>query len=398
MCCWGRAGSTVVRSPYDRRVRFHTPPPAVDVTQVVPGIAAYARTATRLHPRPGAVSARMSHVGGPLLWPAGEPWPTCTAPCEVTWTEPMPAAAIELLHGIREFTQAETSPAAVEEVRALGSGAMAVRAASLQARRASAWSKAGEIARAGRDVGLEMDLARETITLTDIGSHEVPNPLLPVCQLRAADVPDLWCPPGADMLQVLWCPCQHDYEGMVWAPMIELRWRCETDDLGEVTAPVSRVDHDNYQPTCCQINPEQVTEYPDTDDLPPDLADVINATLTDHTDTTYARFYPRSLSVAPGWKAGGWPAWNRGKDPRGCRTCGRPVTLLLTIASKEFEGGTGPRWRVIEDRPADGSDPGHAPIGDPTREPTGIVVGRWESLRIFVCTQCPTNPHHWDSQ
>jgi hypothetical protein len=43
----------------------------------IPGLAALARTATRLHPRPGAPTARDSHFGGPLLWPAGEPWPHC---------------------------------------------------------------------------------------------------------------------------------------------------------------------------------------------------------------------------------------------------------------------------------------------------------------------------------
>ncbi|MQY07218.1 hypothetical protein ACRB68_53180 [Actinomadura sp. RB68] len=46
----------------------------------VPGLGAYARTAVRLHPRPGNPGARDSHIGGPLLWPAGEPWPHCAEP------------------------------------------------------------------------------------------------------------------------------------------------------------------------------------------------------------------------------------------------------------------------------------------------------------------------------
>jgi hypothetical protein len=54
-----------------------TPPPAVDITQVLPGIAAFARTTVRLHPRTGNPSAVDSHFGGPLLWPADEPWPEC---------------------------------------------------------------------------------------------------------------------------------------------------------------------------------------------------------------------------------------------------------------------------------------------------------------------------------
>ncbi|WP_326565718.1 hypothetical protein VSH64_28075 [Amycolatopsis rhabdoformis] len=44
-------------------------------------LAPYARTTVRLHPAAGEPTARESHVGGPLLWPAGESWPTCP----VTW-------------------------------------------------------------------------------------------------------------------------------------------------------------------------------------------------------------------------------------------------------------------------------------------------------------------------
>nr|WP_203723015.1 hypothetical protein [Streptomyces coelicoflavus] len=43
-------------------------------------MAPLARTATRLHPRPGAPSPQDSSVGGPLLWPADEPWPHCDGP------------------------------------------------------------------------------------------------------------------------------------------------------------------------------------------------------------------------------------------------------------------------------------------------------------------------------
>jgi hypothetical protein len=39
------------------------------------------RTAIRLHPAPGEPRPDESHIGGPLLWPAGEPWPECP----VTW-------------------------------------------------------------------------------------------------------------------------------------------------------------------------------------------------------------------------------------------------------------------------------------------------------------------------
>ncbi|GAA2999066.1 DUF1963 domain-containing protein [Actinokineospora diospyrosa] len=49
-------------------------------TPSVPGIEAHARTATRLHPLAGTPTSADSHVGGPMRWPADEPWPYCADP------------------------------------------------------------------------------------------------------------------------------------------------------------------------------------------------------------------------------------------------------------------------------------------------------------------------------
>ncbi|WP_405852065.1 MULTISPECIES: hypothetical protein [unclassified Streptomyces] len=54
-----------------------TPPRPVDITQEFPELGPPARTAVRLHPRPGEPAVGDSSVGGPLLWPRDEPWPTC---------------------------------------------------------------------------------------------------------------------------------------------------------------------------------------------------------------------------------------------------------------------------------------------------------------------------------
>lgn len=51
---------------------FTTPPRPLDVTVLFPQLAPLARTATRLHPRPGSPSVHDSSVGGPLLGPADE--------------------------------------------------------------------------------------------------------------------------------------------------------------------------------------------------------------------------------------------------------------------------------------------------------------------------------------
>lgn len=57
-----------------------TPASPIDVPQVFPAVAPLARTTVRLHPRPGSPTAEQSSVGGPLLWPADEAWPTCDGP------------------------------------------------------------------------------------------------------------------------------------------------------------------------------------------------------------------------------------------------------------------------------------------------------------------------------
>ncbi|WP_431682421.1 DUF1963 domain-containing protein [Kitasatospora sp. KL5] len=54
-----------------------TPPRPVDVEALFPEVVPYRRDAVRLHPRPGDPGVRDSSMGGPLLWPAEEPWPYC---------------------------------------------------------------------------------------------------------------------------------------------------------------------------------------------------------------------------------------------------------------------------------------------------------------------------------
>src|SRR4051794_32474333 len=70
-----------------------TPGAPVDITAEISGIEAYARTTVRLHPRPGTPSAADSHIGGPLLWPAEEPWPFCERPFQVWFNRELPSGS-----------------------------------------------------------------------------------------------------------------------------------------------------------------------------------------------------------------------------------------------------------------------------------------------------------------
>ncbi|GLW89746.1 hypothetical protein [Actinokineospora globicatena] len=49
-------------------------------TPSVPRIEVHVRTATRMHPSAGAPTSADSHIGGPMRWPADEPWPHCVDP------------------------------------------------------------------------------------------------------------------------------------------------------------------------------------------------------------------------------------------------------------------------------------------------------------------------------
>ncbi|MGW1657056.1 hypothetical protein [Streptomyces atratus] len=166
-----------------------TPPRPVDVTVHFPELAPLARNAVRLHPRAGVPATVDSSIGGPLLWPAREPWPTC------------PDHGSPWQRGV-----------APEDIR--------LRRRIL----AAAWRRPKE---EGAD--LLSPEERATVDRISKGSRiplDGPVPMVPVAQLYAADVPDLPRPDGADLLQLLWCPFDHDED---YLPRTELRWRTAAD-------------------------------------------------------------------------------------------------------------------------------------------------------------------------
>ncbi len=55
------------------------PSALVDVAEHFPDLLPYARGTTLLYPRAGSPAREGSSLGGPLLWPSAEPWPTCAA-------------------------------------------------------------------------------------------------------------------------------------------------------------------------------------------------------------------------------------------------------------------------------------------------------------------------------
>ncbi|SNX61920.1 hypothetical protein SAMN06272735_3670 [Streptomyces sp. TLI_55] len=76
-----------------------TGPASHDPTLDFPELALHARPTVRLHPRRGAPGSRDSHLGGPLWWPAAEPWPSCAEHRDVNGrpSGPYPLVAVAQL-------------------------------------------------------------------------------------------------------------------------------------------------------------------------------------------------------------------------------------------------------------------------------------------------------------
>jgi hypothetical protein len=345
-----------------------TPPPPLNITSVFPELAGFARQAVRLHPRRGQPGPRDSSMGGPLLWPAAEPWPVCTHPHSGNW---------EWADVPREITS-------FEEARAWGRATLGP-----QARVGSAWR--------GDDGGPAQ------VVIDRSRPPEIPSPMISVLQLHARDVPGLPFPQGTDCLQFLWCPNHHRPGRYPTVSVLQVAafWRraaTVSEVLGSPPEPRFDVKMNarRYRPLPCLLNPEPVTEYPSYSHYPDysDLPDPLRQRVA-RWDGLTAGLYTEVLSTAPGTKAGGYPRWIQEADWPVCG-CGRRMDHLLTIASAEW--GDRMRWIPPEDRDeAFASEHYEASFtrGRPTWSgwaPHDIQLGDIGSMYLFTCTTCQHRP------
>ncbi|GAA3063396.1 hypothetical protein GCM10017562_31090 [Streptomyces roseofulvus] len=327
-----------------------TPPRPVDAEALFPELAAYRGRTTRLHPRPGTPTVGESSVGGPFLWPADEPWPVCVEPHRRRYGDRT------------QDVRTERRILAEAWARTPAPGAMP-----------GPTPEEGEILSSFKR-------GRHAPWLEDTD----PIPLLAVAQLYARDVPGLGTPAGQDLLQLLWCP--FDAHHGRHEPAVVLRRRRSadvTDALAEQPEPVV-VGAKGYVPSPCVLDPEIVTEHQDLALLPDELQQrILDWEGDEEEQDEDSVLYHSDLSVAPGWKVGGFAAWNAG-DPTlpGC-DCG-PMELLLTVASHEWDNGSR-SWIPLEDLA--GADAMDASV------PTQVTVGRWGSLLVYTCpTADPAHP------
>lgn len=215
-----------------------TPPRPLDVEALFPELAAYRGTTTRLHPRPGRPEPTASSVGGPLLWPADEPWPVCGE-----------------AHG----------------------GACGRRPADIHRRRqvlAAAWARAHAPGPTDEERELLVELQRKH--RLPGGAETDPLPMIGLAQLYRRDVPDLPAgPDDCDLLQVFWCPfTAHGPSGH--GLELHLRWR-RSWEVGRVLTAPPVIGADGFLPEPCVLHPEQVVTYPYADLLPEELCARIDA-------------------------------------------------------------------------------------------------------------------------
>lgn len=344
-----------------------TPPRPVDITTVFPQLAPLARTTTRLHPRPGPVSMYDSSMGGPLLWPADEPWPRCDATHQEGIYPLVTPADLRLL---RQHGLSQVSLTTLDVQRRLDAHRPADRR-----RTAAEWELLERLA-LGHPMPTE------------------PVAMLPVAQLYARDVSCLRPPTGTDLLQVLWCPFNH---GPLGLPRAAMYWRAAGEVTEVLTEPPEpeAIQHGQLVPETCQLHPENVTEYPDQLTLDEDLQERIGewSERQRYKDTAEA-FYDAQLSVAPGCKVGGWAPWGR-TDPFdvSCEACGTTLEPLLTIASWEWDC-FGYDWIPIEDQQALGD----AVYQARNTEHLGIMIGDADKLQLYVCPADPRHPHSLNYQ
>lgn len=311
-----------------------TPPPPLDVTSVFPGLAAFARQAVRLHPRHGQPGPQDSSMGGPLLWPAGEPWPMCTRPHS----------------GNREHGPA----------------------------------------RAVIDRSRPPEIASPMISVLQLHARDVPSLPFP----EGTDCFQLlWCPnhhpPGGYPVMATL------HVAAFWrraAAVTEV-----LDSPPAARFDVER-NAEYYQPQPCLLNPEPVTEYPSYSRYPAcsDLPEPLRQRVERWDDLT-AGLYSEVLSVAPGTKAGGYPEWIQEADWPAC-DCGRRMDHLLTIATAEWgarlrwipledRDQTFARERYeasfTSGRPSSSRD---------VFAPHGIKLGDIGSMYLFTCIACRHRP------
>jgi len=325
-----------------------TPAPTRVITTRYPKLMPLARTAVRLHPRPAAVDvpASASKIGGPILWPLTDPWPTCG----------------DLEYVVQQVELAPDDPFSI----------MAAQHNPGLLRRGTAYEGSGVGPADQRHTGI----------------------FLPILQIRRADVPELPFPAESDLFQMVWCSRLHMPD---LQPRMRVAWRTErllTTTRTEFPAPLSNEAHlgphtdDLLIPLrVCLLQPERVVEYPSLRDLEErrvlstdTLADLMDEHESGALGTAYA-----------GTKVGGYPDWIQDPAWPQCAQ-GHDMVHLMTFDSSE------PLDTLLLSADERAERRRAEQVGWMFAEPTGMIFGRFGSMYVFYCPACPEHPLTLETQ
>lgn len=314
---------------------FTTPPRRYDILERFPELAEHAKTAVRLHPRAGRPGINESSVGGPLLWPADEPWPMCTLEHDDDSDEPLDYV-LALRGLLPEDNEPDTAELSMFELR----------------------------------------LKYSSDNYPDF-DPDAPQPLIPVAQLYYRDVPGLPWPERYDLLQILWCPHDHLDTEPPYNPAFQLRWRQIDPDAAVLLSPPRPVTcYSEYIPNPCVVHPETITEYPNTISLPEKLQRAVRVWQDENGHLDW-----KNPTLAPGWKVlghgGNWGIIN--PYPIMCE-CGLEQLPLFTV---DYESGGDGAWQPIEEA---GLDEQHT-------DPVDVTIGRGFALQLYYCPESVEHPN-----
>lgn len=278
-----------------------TPPRPLSVPVVFPQLAPLARTATRLHPRHGSPSPHDSSIGGPLLWPATDPWPHCDGP----------------------HTPDGTPPTALEDARLR------------QITAGCPWPEAPV----------------PMLPVAQLHTRDIPT-LRPPTEADLLQV--LWCPfdhpPGSKPETALFWRSTTTITDILATPP-----EPAAVHPGYVPEPCLLTPEEVTE----YPNPMELSS-----ELQQQLADwatwqTAGATVDSYYEPAPQEFYRNELSVAPGWKTAGWTRWGL-TDPirQTCPTCATEMAPLLTIATAEWDDTTR-SWIPYEDQATADPDAAH---------------------------------------
>lgn len=307
-----------------------TPRRPVDVAAVLPALTPLARTATRLHPRPATPTRHDSSVGGPLLWPADEPWPYCRAE-DHYWRPGSGPSVIAYSHNKDD----------------------------------NGWTP---------DPG--------------------PSPMVPLAQLYVRDVPGLRPPEGDDLLQVLWCPLEHDSAGGMPTTALFWRVAAAVGDVLTDPPEPDYFEPNLVPAPCAVHPEQVVeypARVELADELNEQINQWALALIPDGEYGLQYGANPYDLvCIAPGCKIGGYVSWNMSDPyPNPCPACGTETEPLLTIASNEWGSGV-PHWVPYEDWAADVA---WGEIQGGPSNPVQICISDVNNQIIRVCPISHEHPH-----